>query len=229
MIGSLLPVWKTRISTSLYILPTESIWDSLSRGFVMITRAPFRSVFEPEGVCGVHGSNNSPAEMAGHLRGHISERLAAAGTVGAGGQGAHGYSNMTPIRSRFRDRCGKEHAVSSTGHNLSGIITGLSDFHSTPLGGTSESFKGMPRTLSSRQICSIQSVSSITRADGTWGNSILGWPHAGWIPCVMAHGECWSHRDAPGSCATGESHHFWHTGCPLALSCEGRWSLRTPA
>ena len=61
---------------------------------------------------------------------------------------------------------GKDRAVSSTGHNLYGIILGLGNFHSAPLGRTSENFQGMSRALSSRQICSIQIVSSITQADG---------------------------------------------------------------
>ena len=131
-----------------------------------VSRAPFWPVSEPEGVCAVHGSGNSPAEMAGHPLGHISRRLAAAGTVGARGQGAHTYSHTTPIRLRFRDKRGKEHAVSRAGYNLSGIIPGLGDFHGAPLGGTSENFQGVSRAFSSRQICSIQIVSSVTRADG---------------------------------------------------------------
>ena len=59
----------------------------------------------------VHGSGNSPAETAGHLFGHRSGRLAAAGTVGAGGQGTHAYPHTTPILYRFHDKRGKEHAV----------------------------------------------------------------------------------------------------------------------
>ena len=58
-------------------------------------------------------------------------------------------------------------------------------------------------------------MSSITRADGichSQGPSLwpphegipgFGWPHAGWIPFVMAQGQCWS----------------W------APSCQGSWSL----
>ncbi len=58
--------------------------------------APFRSIFNT-GIRAVHGSGNSPTEMAGHPPGHLSGRLAAAGTIGAGGQSAHAYSHTAPI------------------------------------------------------------------------------------------------------------------------------------
>ena len=148
-----------------------------------VPRAPFRAVLKPEGVCAVHGSGDSPAETAGYPLGHVSGRLAAVGTIGAGGQGAHAYSLTTPMQSGFCDKRGREHAVPGTGHNLSGIIPGLGDFHSTPLSGPSEGFQGMSRALSSAQVCSIQIVSSVTRADGVGHSPSRSPPHEG-IPVL---------------------------------------------
>ena len=146
-----------------------------------------------------------------------------------GGQSAHTYFHTTPIQSRFRDKHGKEHAVSSTGHNLSGIIPGLCDFHSAPLGGTSENFQSMSRAFSSRQICSFQIVSSDTRADGIChpNSPSRPAPHKG-IPALGG-------LMRAGSCASWRTENAGHNGLrqgtaplvsPIISDTQGAHGLR---
>ena len=81
-------------------------------------------------------------------------------------KGAYMRSHATPARVRFRDKCGKEHAVTSSEYNLTGIISEFCDLHGAPLGGACDNFHSVSRAFSTKQICSFRIMSSVTRTDG---------------------------------------------------------------